>query len=55
MLCLFIYIFNKENLKITYFSKNENDYKKLIFIDLSLFMLLVLFLNLLGASKINFF
>ena len=53
-LCLFIYIFNKENLKITYFSKNKNAYKKFLFIDLSLFVILVFFLNATGQVKLIF-
>lgn len=53
--CFFICLFKKEDLKKILLSKNENDYKKLIFRDLSLFMFLILFLDLLGEVKLIFF
>ena len=53
--CFLICLFKKEDLKKIPLSKNVNDYKKLIFRDLSLFMFLILFLDLLGEVKLIFF
>lgn len=54
LFCFFIYLFNKENLKLTYFPKNKNVYKKFLFIDVSLFILLIFFLNAIGQIKLIF-
>ncbi len=53
--CFLICLFKKEDLKKIPLSKNVNDYKKLIFRDLGLFMFLILFLDLLGEVKLIFF
>lgn len=53
--CFFIYIFRKEDLKKIHLPKNRYVYKKLVFKDLSLFIFLILFLDLLGQVKLIFY